>query len=138
LRIDLLSWLGVAAACAVLGALPALAQGTGGDAARGERAFQRCFACHSVEPDEKATLQGPSLFKVLGRPAGAVPGFDYSDTMKAKADAGLVWDAETLDRYLADPEAMVPGTRMIVPPLADAQERADIIAYLARAGRHQR
>jgi cytochrome c len=114
--------------------LPGAAQTTTGDAARGERAFQRCYACHSVDPSEKAKLQGPSLYRVLGRPAGALPGFDYSDAMKAKAASGLVWDAETLDRYLADPEAMVPGTGMSVPPLGDAQERADIIAYLARSG----
>jgi cytochrome c len=103
-----------------------------GDAARGERAFQRCFSCHSVDPNEAADLQGPTLYRVVGRPAAAIPGFDYSDAMKAKAAAGLVWDAETLDRYIADPEEVVPGTRMIVPPLREAQERADIIAYLAR------
>jgi cytochrome c len=51
--------------------------------------------------------------------------------MKAKAAAGLVWDAGTLGLYIADPQAVVPGTRMSMPPLADEQERADIIAYLA-------
>jgi cytochrome c2 len=55
--------------------------------------------------------------------------------MREKAAAGLVWDPATLERYIAEPEAIVPGTRMSVPPLRDEQERADIVAYLARSGR---
>ena len=109
-----------------------------GDAARGERAFQRCYSCHSVDPNEKAKLQGPSLFQIVGRPAAASPGFDYSDAMREKAAAGLTWDAATLDRYIADPETVVPGTRMSVPPLRDEQERADLIAYLTRPAAHRR
>jgi cytochrome c len=105
-----------------------------GDAARGERAFQRCYACHSVEPREKASLQGPSLYRIIRRPAAAIAGFEYSDAMRAKAVAGLVWDAVALDRYIADPEGVVPGTRMNSPPVRDAQERADLVAYLALSG----
>ncbi len=105
-----------------------------GNTARGERVFQRCFACHSVDPDEKAKLQGPSLYKIIGRPAAAVPGFEYSDAMRRKGANGLVWNAETLDRYIADPENVVPGTNMSVPPLRDEQERADLLVYLARSG----
>src|SRR5688500_8290862 len=74
-----------------------------GDAVRGERAFQRCYSCHSVELNETAKLQGPSLFHIIGRPAAALPGFEYSDAMREKAAAGLTWDAATLDRYIADP-----------------------------------
>ena len=106
-----------------------------GDAARGERAFLRCYSCHSVDPNETAKLQGPSLYRIVGRPAASIAGFDYSDAMLEKAAAGLVWDRATLERYIADPEAMLPGTRMSVPPLRDEQERADIVAYLARSGR---
>jgi cytochrome c len=105
-----------------------------GDAARGERAFQRCYACHSVDPNQTAKLQGPSLFQIIGRAAGAITEFEYSDAMLDRAASGLVWDAATLDRYIADPDAVVPGTRMSVPPLRDEQERADLIAYLARSG----
>ena len=119
-----------------LGLNPARLAAVEGDAGRGERAFQRCFACHTVAPDAAGTLlQGPSLFKIVGRPAAAVPGFDYSAAMRARAAAGLVWDAAALNRYLADPEEAVPGTRMSVPPLRDEEERADLIAYLARSGR---
>jgi cytochrome c2 len=108
--------------------------GAAGDAGRGERAFQRCFACHSVDPGETASLQGPSLVGVVGRRAASVPGFEYSAAMREKAAAGLVWDAASLDRYLADPESVVPGTRMSIPPVRDEQERADLIAYLAGTG----
>jgi cytochrome c len=105
-----------------------------GDAARGERVFQRCYSCHSVAPSETAQLQGPSLHGILGRPAAAVAGFDYSDAMKAKAATGLVWTLDALDRFIADPDAVVPGTPMVVlPPLRDAQDRADLIAYLTRS-----
>jgi cytochrome c len=103
-----------------------------GDAARGARVFQRCYSCHSVDPNETAQLQGPSLYGVIGRRAGSVPGFEYSDAMKAKGAAGLIWSADVLSRFIADPDALVPGTPMVVlPPLQDAQDRADLIAYLA-------
>jgi cytochrome c len=108
-----------------------------GNAVRGERVFQRCFSCHSVDPDEKAKLQGPSLFRIIGRPAAAIPGFEYSDAMRRKGAAGLVWDAAMLDRYIADPESLVAGTNMSAPPLRDEQERADLLAYLARSGQYR-
>jgi cytochrome c len=120
---------------ALIGAvLLAAAAAEAGDATRGERAFQRCFACHSVDPAEPAKLQGPSLFKIIGRPAAAVPGFVYSEAMQKAAAAGLVWDAATLDRFLADPEAVVAGTAMSIPPVRDGDERADLVAYLKRSG----
>jgi cytochrome c2 len=111
--------------------IPAVAAG---DSARGERVFQRCFACHSVDPNETAKLQGPSLYRIMGRPAGVIPGFEYSGAMRRKGAAGLVWNAVMLDRYIADPEVLVPGTAMSVPPLRDEQERADLLAYLASTG----
>ena len=55
-----------------------------GDAARGERAFQMCYACHSVDPHEAARLQGPSLYRIIGRPAAAIAGFEYSKAMRQK------------------------------------------------------
>jgi cytochrome c len=57
--------------------------------------------------------------------------------MRGHAAKGLVWDEATLDAYIADPESIVPGTRMSAPPVRDAQDRADLIAYLARSGRYQ-
>ena len=108
-----------------------------GDAARGERAFQFCFSCHSVNPAETATLQGPSLHRIVGRPAAALPGFDYSDAMKEEGRRGRVWEPATLDAFIADPEKIVPGTSMAAPPLRDEQDRADLIAYLARSGAYR-
>ncbi|KAB2850405.1 MAG: cytochrome c2 [Hyphomicrobiaceae bacterium] len=80
-------------------------------------------------------MQGPSLYRVIGRSAGTLPGFEYSPAMIGRGAAGLVWDAASLDLYLADPEGIVPGTSMSIPPLRDEQDRADVIAYLAAAAR---
>jgi cytochrome c2 len=108
-----------------------------GDAARGERVFQFCLSCHSVDPNEKAQLEGPSLYRILNRPAASLKGYNYSDGMKKRGADGLKWDAATLNTYISDPQAMVPGTRMSAPPLRDEQARADLIAYLAKSGSAQ-
>jgi cytochrome c len=104
------------------------------DPARGERVFQRCYACHSVRPGEDR-LPGPNLRGVLGRRAGALPGFRYSPAMiEAGRVRGLVWTRETLDAFLADPQAVVPGTEMGLPAgLADPDDRRDVIDFVARA-----
>jgi cytochrome c len=131
------AWRGAAALAVAIGCCLLAVdapRGTEGDAVRGERVFQRCFSCHSVNPNETAQLQGPSLYGIVGRKAATVAGFDYSAAMKARAATGLVWTPETLDRFIADPDAFVPGTPMVLlPPLREAQDRADLIAYLARA-----
>ncbi len=105
--------------------LPASAALAGsGDAARGKQAYEaRCGGCHS----EVADRIGPRHAGVVGRRAGSVAGFAYSDAL---VRSGLTWNAQSLDRWLADPEAVVPGQRMGYR-LADAQARADIVAYLA-------
>ena len=95
-----------------------------GDATRGRAAYEtRCGACHSPQ----AARVGPRHAGVLGRRAGSVDGYDYSPALKASR---LVWDAASLDRWLADPEAVIPGQRMGYR-LDDAAARADIVAYLA-------
>ncbi len=125
-------WAAVLLTAAFHSALPlSAAHAADGDAVRGVRVFQRCYSCHSVDPGETAQLQGPSLFRIMGRPAAALRGFEYSKAMKAKGAAGLVWTADALDRIIADPEDFVPGTLMGLPPLRDAQERADLVAYLS-------
>jgi cytochrome c len=97
-----------------------------GDAARGAQAFRQCAACHSVQPGEHLT--GPSLAHVWNRKAASAEGFQrYSDALKK---SGLLWNAATLDRWLANPEALVPGTSMTFPGLKDARRRQDLIAYL--------
>jgi cytochrome c len=94
-----------------------------GDAQRGQQAYEaRCGGCHSVDADRI----GPRHAGVIGRRAGSVPGFAYSDALRK---SGLVWDAALVERWLANPEALVPGQRMGYQ-LADAQVREDIVAYL--------
>lgn len=97
------------------------------DAARGERVYERCLACHALAYDRV----GPRHCGLIGRRAGAVQGFAYSAPMRK---SGIVWDASTLDRFLADPPGEVPGTTMTYAGVAAARDRADLIAYLARAG----
>lgn len=100
-----------------------------GDAAAGKKIFLKCRACHTVQ--EGKHRQGPSLYGVVGRKAGTVEGFKrYSDAMKAH---DVVWDADSLSAYLEKPKTAVPGNRMIFVGLKDAQDRADIIAYLKQA-----
>ena len=94
-----------------------------GDAVRGQQAYDaRCGACHSVAADRI----GPRHAGVVGRRAGSVPGFAYSDALR---NSGLVWNAALLDRWLTNPEALVPGQRMGYR-VEDAGIRADIVAYL--------
>jgi len=103
---------------------PALAEP--GDAARGERDFRVCAPCHSLEPDHNMT--GPSLAKIWQRRAGAVEGFPrYSEAMK---HVDLVWNEEALDRWLTNPDKLIPGTSMTFPGLRESKGRHDVIAYL--------
>jgi len=87
-------------------------------------AFATCGVCHSVAPGQN--MIGPTLAGVVGRRSGTVPGFAYSQGAK---DTHVVWNDGTLDRYLADPSAVIPGTTMPAPGVDAAQRRA-IIAYL--------
>jgi nitrite reductase (NO-forming) len=100
----------------------------GGDAAAGRLVFRKCQACHSTEPGK--ALLGPSLAGVMGRKAGAEINYSYSPAMK---QANVVWDAKSLDAYLADPQKVVPGNKMPFPGLKTAQDRADIIAFFVGA-----
>ena len=101
------------------------------DSARGERVFQRCFACHSVVAGEDK-LPGPNLRGVIGRRAGTLPGFRFSPALVEAGGRGVVWTRETLDAYLADPELFIPGTEMGLPALREADDRRDVIDFLER------
>jgi cytochrome c len=121
----------------VLACVSRLALAEDGATARGEPIFQYCFSCHSVDPNEQAQLEGPNLYRIVGRPAASLKGFNYSNAMRKRGAEGLKWDAATLNRYIADPQAIVPGTRMSAAPLRDEHARADLIAYLAKSGPYQ-
>src|SRR5688500_7813142 len=87
--------------------------------------FNQCAACHSTERGEHGI--GPSLAGVFGRRAGTVPGFEFSQAMK---ESGLTWNQAGLDRYLADPRGVVPGTTMAYNGVKDAAQRQAVINYL--------
>ena len=93
------------------------------DAARGEPIYTRCLACHALAYDRVE----PRHCGLFGRRAGSVPGFSYSSAMKK---SGIVWNDKTLDRFLTKPLKMIPGSAMTYDGVADATERADLIAYL--------
>lgn len=105
------------------------------DTAHGEQVFQRCAACHSIAP-ANPTMPGPNLRTVIGRRAGTLAGFSYSSAM---VDAGksdnIVWTSETLDKYLTDPDDVVPGTAMQISFQLTPDERRDVIDYLEQVGR---
>lgn len=88
-------------------------------------AFAQCRACHAVVPGRHGV--GPSLAGVYGTKAGEIAGYAFSAAMKS---SGLVWDDATLDRYLAAPMKVVPGTRMVYAGQADPAKRAELIAYI--------
>ena len=95
--------------------------------AAGERAFAACTTCHSVEKGEASSI-GPNLYGVVGRKAGSKEDFKYSEAMAASS---LTWDAATLDSFLANPTAKVPGTTMLAGVVPSEERRAAIIAYLS-------
>jgi cytochrome c len=116
------------AAAAMFLLLPVVAARADGDAARGEARFQDCAACHKLEAG--ANNVGPSLHGIFARKAGEIADFRYSPAIRR---SGIVWTPETLDKFIADPQALVPGNRMPYAGMANASDRADLIAYLTKA-----
>lgn len=115
----------LAAVFFVLTLSPAFADG---DAAAGKSAFNRCRACHeAAQPMNKV---GPYLAGVVGRTAGTVENYVYSDAMKDAGAGGLVWDEQNIAEYLKDPKGKVPGNRMAFAGMKDDAMIANIIAYL--------
>jgi cytochrome c len=99
-------------------------QPTAGPVISGAQAFGLCLACHSAAAENRPT--GPNLHGLIGRTAGTRQGFFYSEPLKT---SGIVWSAETLDRFLTNPSAMVPGTFMMAT-VPDARQRAAVVQYL--------
>lgn len=100
-----------------------------GDALRGARVFQACSACHTLESGRHTT--GPSLAGIWGKKAGAAADFHrYSEPLKR---SGIVWNEASLDKWIANPQAAVPGTLMTFPGISEAPIRADLIAFLRTA-----
>jgi cytochrome c len=95
----------------------------------GDRLFRNtCGICHTLQPGQNRL--GPSLAGIIGRKAGSVTGFDYSEANK---NSNVVWDEVQLDQYLTNPKQFMPGTKMIYPGMKDAEQRKALIAYLRDA-----
>lgn len=114
-------------ATAFAAAAPARADG---DPDAGKNVFKKCHACHNVGEGAKNAV-GPELNGIVGRKAGTAEGYNYSDANKG---SGITWDVATLDVYLKDPKAKVPGTKMAFPGLPNDNDRANVIAYLGTFG----
>ncbi len=108
-----------------LAAAPALAQT---DVSRGEQLYVECAACHTFDNDTEEL--GPGLQGIFGRQAGALEDYYYSPVL---SNSGVVWNADTLNAFIADPQAAIPKNRMPYSGLPDAQDRADLIEYLMSA-----
>lgn len=106
--------------------LPVFAAQAAGNAEDGKAIFQKtCGLCHATEAGK--TKIGPSLHDVVGRVAGTLPGYSYSEAMKKFHQQ---WTPEELHHYLTDPRKLVPGTKMIFAGLKDEKQRDDVVAYL--------
>jgi cytochrome c len=99
------------------------------DLAVGKEIFTKCRICHAVDAGAPSTV-GPNLHGVFARKAGSLPGFSYSPAMKAST---IVWDDDTLAKFLSNPQAFIPGNRMAFPGIKDKAQLADLIAYLKQA-----
>ncbi len=102
----------------------------GGDAAAGEKLFKKCKACHQIGDGAK-NRTGPVLTGVVGREIASYEGFKYSKALLAHKEAGHSWTVEFLDKFLTKPKDFAPKTKMSFPGLKDAEDRANLIAYLA-------
>jgi cytochrome c len=118
-RLQSASTFALAAVLTIAHSLPGLAAG---DVARGAKVYEDCQLCHALDKNEI----GPMHRGVFGAKAGSVASYTYSAALKA---SNIVWDEKTLDRWLTDPGAMVPGTKMVFS-VDSAQDRADVIEFL--------
>ena len=118
------------AALVVSAALMSQPARAGGDAAAGEHVFRQCLPCHAVGPGAKNKV-GPELNGIDGRHSGTAPGYSYSD---ANRKSGIVWNEATFKKYIHDPRAMIPGTKMIFPGIKNEHRVDDLWAYLKQFG----
>jgi len=124
---------GAVRAIGLIGQMTLVAAGAAradGDVARGEKRFEECAACHTLERGSNAV--GPSLHGVFQRKAGELADFRYSPALRR---SGIVWTAETLDTFIADPQKNVPANRMPYAGMPDPGARADLIAYLLKVAK---
>ncbi|MFG1394658.1 c-type cytochrome [Xanthobacter agilis] len=104
-----------------------------GDPAKGEIVFKKCMACHAVGPNAK-TKVGPPLNGIVGAHWAHFEGYPYSDEIKAGAAAGKAWEPANLEAWITNPKDLAPKTKMAFAGVKNAQERADLIAFLSQFG----
>jgi cytochrome c len=126
-RVRHVAALAVFAAALVVASAAARAEG---DPEAGKQVFKKCHACHNVGEGAHNSV-GPVLNGIVGRKAGTFPGYSYSEANKS---SGITWDVATLKKYLKDPQAVVPHTKMMFPGLPHEKDIDDVIAYLATFG----
>jgi len=115
----------------LLAASPLRAMAEPGNAINGERMYRACAPCHSLEPDRNMT--GPSLADIWNRKSGGLPSFPrYSSVLKA---AGIIWNDDTLNEWIKDPQHFIPGNTMTFPGIKEPRQRADLLAYLKDASK---
>ena len=122
--------LGLPAVAVALATVIFAPQAQAGDAAAGQKVFNKCRACHVA--DKETNRVGPHLVGIIGRKAGTVDGFKYSDGMKGAGEKGLVWTEENIAKYMKDPKDFVPGNRMAFVGLKKDEEIQDLIAFLKK------
>jgi cytochrome c2 len=123
---------GLVSAVAVLATTFAAAAAMAQDAENGQDLYRQCRACHQIGAGAK-NLVGPQLNGIVGRKAGTVEGFNYSEANKKAGVGGLVWNDENLSKYLENPLQFMPGTKMAYAGMKDDGDRKDLIAYLKKA-----
>ena len=116
------------ASMALSGGLPVMAEGNPN---AGKKLYQMCSGCHALAQNKT----GPRHCGVIGRPAGTGKDFSYSSAMR---QSGIVWDTANLDRFIASPATVVPGTKMNFAGLSDADKRQDLIAYLVKVSDNEK
>lgn len=119
----------VFAALLALSAAPALAEDSGGNAEAGQRVFNQCRACHTINQGGRSMV-GPNLFGVVGRRAGDVEGFRYSAPMRERHERHFTWTEDNLRAYIRNPKEVVPAGAMSYPGLRNEQQLIDLLAYL--------
>lgn len=119
----------ILAALIAFSAAPALAEEAAGNAEAGQRVFNQCRACHTINQGGRAMV-GPNLFGIVGRRAGSLEGFRYSRPMQEKHEQNFVWTLDNLRAYIRNPKDVVPGGSMSFPGLRNEQQLNDLLAYL--------
>ena len=121
---------GLAVAALALAALTAAGTARAQDVAAGEQSFKKCMPCHSIGEGAKNKV-GPELNGLDGRHSGTAPGYSYSEANKK---SGVVWGKDTFEKYINDPRAMIPGTKMIFPGIKNPKEVENLSAYVSQFG----